>query len=181
MSQLHRVCPRSRCMSFPSLHCSGSRLLCWELSEGGPGLSALPRTKSLMFRFSGTPQRCRLDWACVLCPSPVGADQMTRCLASAVAPSLPHPSCSVFWVYYWRDFSGALCLFWGADLWLQPSWKMSTIWNPKKSWLARKPACSLVDDASLGPPSGSGCLRLLVSSGRWASLQLAISAQFFVL
>ena len=78
----------------------------------------------------------------------------------------------------------ALCLFWGADLWLQPSWRMSTVQNPKESWLARKPACSLVDDASLGlllPPSGSGCPRLLVSGGGWAGLQLASSAQSFVL
>ena len=28
--------------------------------------------------------------------------------------------------------------------------RMSTFQNPKKSWLAMKPACSLVDDASLG-------------------------------
>ena len=39
--------------------------------------------------------------------------------------------------------------------------RMSTIQNPKKSWLATKPACSLVDNVSLGlqlPPSSSGCL-----------------------
>ena len=29
--------------------------------------------------------------------------------------------------------------------------QMLTIQNSKKSWLATKPACSLVDDASLGP------------------------------
>ena len=29
--------------------------------------------------------------------------------------------------------------------------QMLTIQNPKKSWLAMKPACSLVDNASLGP------------------------------
>ena len=29
--------------------------------------------------------------------------------------------------------------------------RMSTIQNPEKSWLATKPTCSLVDDASLGP------------------------------
>ena len=28
---------------------------------------------------------------------------------------------------------------------------MLTIQNPKKSWLAKKPACSLVDKVSLGP------------------------------
>ena len=41
--------------------------------------------------------------------------------------------------------------------------QMLTVQNPKKSWLAKKPACSLVDNASLGlrlPPSGSGCLSL---------------------
>ena len=45
--------------------------------------------------------------------------------------------------------------------------QMLTVQNPKKFWLAMKPSCSLVDDASLGPqlpPSGSGlplsaCLR----------------------
>ena len=54
----------------------------------------------------------------------------------------------------------AVSLFWGADLWLQPSWRMSTLQNPSKSWLATKPAYSLVEDASLGrrlPVSGSGC------------------------
>jgi len=47
-----------------------------------------------------------------------------------------------------------------------------------------KPACSLVDDASLGPrfpPSGSGCPRLPVSGPGWAGLQPASSAQSFVL
>ena len=78
----------------------------------------------------------------------------------------------------------ALCLFWGADLWLRPSQWMSTVQNPKKSWLAMKPACSLVDDASLGPrlpPSGSGCPHLPVSGWGWAGPQPATSAQFFVL
>ena len=57
--------------------------------------------------------------------------------------------------------------------------RMSTVQNPKKSWLAMKPVCSLVDDASLGPrlpPSGSGCPYLPVSGGEWAGLQLASSA-----
>ena len=30
----------------------------------------------------------------------------------------------------------AICLFWGADLWLRPSSWMSTIQDPKKTWLA---------------------------------------------
>ena len=59
-----------------------------ELSEAGPGLRTLPKSKPLWVRFLGTPQRCRLCWACVLCPSQVQAAQMTKCLVSAVAPSL---------------------------------------------------------------------------------------------
>ena len=34
-----------------------------ELSKAGPGLRALPGSKALKFRFSGTPQRHRLSWA----------------------------------------------------------------------------------------------------------------------
>ena len=51
------VCPRSHRVRFQGLHCSGSRLLCRELSEAGPGLRELLRSKPLRFRFSGTPQR----------------------------------------------------------------------------------------------------------------------------
>ena len=75
------------------LPCSGSRLLCRELSEAGPGLYALPRSKPLRFRHSGSPQRRRLSWACILCPSQVRAAQVMRCLASmaAVTYCLPRP------------------------------------------------------------------------------------------
>ena len=73
-----------------------------------PGLPAPPRSKLLRFRHLGSPQRCRLSWACVLCPSQVQAAQVTRCLASTVGATyrLPCPCCSVFWVYNWRTFSG---------------------------------------------------------------------------
>ena len=66
MIQPHWVCPCSQHMCLPSLNCSESRLLCWELSDPGPGLCALPRSKLLRFRFSGTSQRGRLGWACIL-------------------------------------------------------------------------------------------------------------------
>ena len=85
VSQPCWVCPRSRRVCFPGLHCLGFRLLCWELSEAGPGLCARPSSKLLRFRFSSTPQRCRLSWACVLCPSQARAAQATRNLASAHA------------------------------------------------------------------------------------------------
>ena len=77
----HGVC------AFPV---SGSSFLCRGLSKLGPGLRALPRSKPLRFRFSGTPQRHRLGWACVLCPSQVQAAQAARCLASAPSPGVVH-------------------------------------------------------------------------------------------
>ena len=56
-----------------------------ELSKAGPAFCALPRSKLLQFRFSGTPQRHRHGWACVLCPSQVQAAQATRFFASALS------------------------------------------------------------------------------------------------
>ena len=104
----HGVCPISWRACFPCLYCSGSRLLCWDLLEVGPGLHALPRLKPLRFRYSGTPQRCRLGWACVLCSSQVRAAQEIRCLVNAVAVTycLSRPCRSVFWVYNRCTFSG---------------------------------------------------------------------------
>ena len=29
-----------------------------------------------------------------------------------------------------------MCLLWGVDFWLRPSWHMSTIQDPRKTWLA---------------------------------------------
>ena len=59
---------------------------------------------------SGTqsPQRHRLGWACILCPSQVRAAQVLRCLVSAVTVTyhLPRPCHSVFWVYNLCTFSG---------------------------------------------------------------------------
>ena len=72
----------SQCLSHAgpapthNAHSSGSRLLCQELSKVGPGLHAPPRSKPLKFRHSGSPQRHRLGWACVLCPSQVRVAQV---------------------------------------------------------------------------------------------------------
>ena len=98
-------------------------------------------------------------------PSSSGGEVMARAIAATYR--LSRPCHSLFWVYNRHIFS-----------------QMSTVQNPEKSWLATKPACSLVDDASLGlqlPPSGSGCSRLPVSSGGWASPQPASSSLSFVL
>ena len=113
-----------------------------ELSKAGPGLHALLRSKPLRFRILGTPQRRRLGWACMLCPSQVQAGQVTRCLASALSLDVvrlitfPVPAT---WFTGWQlvcHLRYATCLFWGANLWLRPSWRMSTVQNPRKSWLA---------------------------------------------
>ena len=69
------------------LHCSDSGLLCRELSDASPCLHALLRSGPLRFRVSGTPQRRRLGWACVLRPAQARAAQVTRCLAGEFARS----------------------------------------------------------------------------------------------
>ena len=67
----------SQCLSHTgpdparSAHSSGSRLLHRGPSEASPGLHAPPRSKPLRLGYSGSPQRRRLSWACVLCPSQV--------------------------------------------------------------------------------------------------------------
>ena len=66
--------PALGCMHLPGLNCSGSGT--WVL----------------------LPQRRRLGWACILCPSQVQAAQVTKCLESTVAATyqLPCPCRSVF-------------------------------------------------------------------------------------
>ena len=85
-------CLRSQCVYPPCPHCSGSRLLHRELSEAGPGLHSPPRSKPHRFRYSSSPQRFRLGWACILCPSQVRAAQVMRCLASAIAATSHLPA-----------------------------------------------------------------------------------------
>ena len=46
-------------------------------------------------------------------------------------PAPGFPGCAVG-----NRLSCTVCLFWGADLWLQPSQRMSSVQNPRKSWLA---------------------------------------------
>ena len=155
-----------RCMYFPGLNHSGSGS--WVLHRGadlvGPAFCALPRSEQL--RRPGA-------WRA----------HPHVCVGGVVSSSLSQlliflgVQCACF-------LRCAVCLCWGADLWLRPSWQMSTIQNSKKSWFAMKPACSLVEDASLGPqlpPYGSGCPICLSLAGGWAGPKPASSAQSFVL
>ena len=132
-------CPAGNClrqalggMKFPGLShsSSGSPVLHKGADSVGPAFCAFPGPSSSGARVLG---------------------EHSHPQVGAASSSLPHPSRSVFWVCNRPGLSGVLCLFWGADLWLRPSRWMLTIQNPKKSWLATKPACSLVQDASLGP------------------------------
>ena len=61
-----------------------------ELSKVGPGFCAFLRSKLFMFSFLSIPQRHRLSWACILCPTQVRAAQATRCLASTHSPGAVH-------------------------------------------------------------------------------------------
>ena len=63
-------------VSARGTHRSGCRLFHREPSEAGPELRAPPRSKPLRFSHSGSPQRRRLGWACVLCPSQVRVAQV---------------------------------------------------------------------------------------------------------
>ena len=60
------LAPAQGVCAFPVYTAQAPGCSAGELSKAGPGLRALPRSKP--FRFSGTPQRCRLGWTCVLCP-----------------------------------------------------------------------------------------------------------------
>ena len=115
--QPHWVCPSSWRVCFPSLHCSDSRLLCWELSDVGPGLHSLPRSKPLRFRFSTKAQTwLGLRFASVPGPSSPG-DQVLGAHShpqlKAVAYPLTHPSRSVFWMYNRHTFSVVPCVYSG--------------------------------------------------------------------
>ena len=131
------LCPLKVCMLFQST------LLRLQIAlQGvGPELHALPRSKPFRFRFLGTPQSRRLSWACILCPSQAQAAQATRCLVNTLSLGAVHfiISLPAIQIPGWQQehpVRYAVCLFWGAYLWLQPFWWMSTIQNCRKSWLA---------------------------------------------
>jgi len=168
----HSVC------AFPVYTAQAPDCSAGELPKASPGLRTLPRSTPLRFRFSGTPQRHRLSWACVLCPSQVGAAQATRCLASTLFPagwcilSSLSPSCSVSWVCSRSAVSGVLCVSSGVLIsgcdppdGCQPS---RTPGRLVSNW---EPAHSLVEDAISGAEFAPFLLALAVTclppSLRW--------------
>ena len=100
-------------MQFPGLSCSG--LGSWGTDSVGHRFLPFPCLSSLGNQVLG--ERIVPGGLVILITSPVQAAWFPRCTARA--PSQ---------VY--------CCLLWGADLRLRPSWQMSTIQDPRKTWLA---------------------------------------------
>ena len=105
------------CVHFQVLSCSGSDS--WVVHKGtdsvGPAFCALSRSKQL--RQLGAWQAHSPQVQCILSPlqsQPLSflGEQQECCLRCAV------------------------CLLWRADLWLQPSRRMTTVQDPRKTWLA---------------------------------------------
>ena len=98
----HWVCPTHGVCAVPVYTAQAPGCSAGELSKAGPELHALPRSKPLRFRFSGTPRRHKLGWACILCPSRFGATQATRCLTSTLSHvgSASYHLPSPWWLYY---------------------------------------------------------------------------------
>ena len=122
----HWICPSSRHHVL-----LGSTLLRLQLVLQG---NCLRRALGCVLSPSGSGSRVLHKG--VLCPSKVRAAQVPRCLASALSPggrlrliASPVPASQ------FRHLRCAVCLLWGADLWLRPSWRMSTIQNPWMSCL----------------------------------------------
>ena len=127
--QISLACVGSACIGWTTLGLPKPKAASWvytaqalgcsagELSNAGPGLRALPRSKLFRFRFLGTPQSHRLGWACVLCPSHVWAVQVTKCLASAHSPvgavhltTSPVPASEFPWLCSGNTISGVACV-----------------------------------------------------------------------
>ena len=133
----HSVC------AFPVYTAQAPGCSAGELSKAGAGFRSLPNSKPIRFRFSGTPQRHRLNWSCLLChprfeqlrrPGAwrVHSSQVGQCVLS---PPWSQPI-GFLGVQQECCLRCDMCLIWGADLWPQPSWWLSTVQDPRKTWLA---------------------------------------------
>ena len=141
------------------------------LQGTGPELCVLPRPKPLRFRFSGTPQKCRLGWACVLCLPRLSCSGSQE-LDGRTLPwcGAPYPLCGPSLSFRKTQLGACtLCLFSGAGLSPRPSQQMSTIQNLRKSLVRNwRPVCSLIGDTPLGPSlplSPPPCLLPLAGDG----------------
>ena len=135
VSEPHWVCPHSRHVFFPGLHCSGFQValqgncLRWalgcmhfpRLSRSGSGSQVLHKGTD-----SVGPMPCALPEL----PSSSGDQMLGECtlprwavhLITSPVPATWFPGCAAG-----ACLRCAVCLLWGADLWLQPSWWMATV------------------------------------------------------
>ena len=152
------------CVHFPGLSHSGSgsQVLLKGADSVGPAFCAFPGPSSSIDQVLG--ERSVPGGLCLLITSkPLGFLGMLQDC---------HLRC-------------AMCHLWGADLWLQPSWHMSTVQDPRKTWLATGSLLTVWwRMLSLGPRlplTGSGCCppASLPLVGGWASPQLASSPLAF--
>ena len=134
------VCTQCLSPAGPLPSCSAQTALALRCSAGNRLRPALGCMHLPYLSRSGSPQRRRFGWDCVLCPSQVQVAQVfgERCHCDLS----PFPSLQL-------SFLGVQ---------LAPLLRrMVTVQNPKKSQLAKKPACSLVVYVSQGllwPTSG---------------------------
>ena len=104
--------PASGVCVFPVYTVQAPGCSAGEMSKASPGLHELPKSKLLRFSYSGSPQRRRLGWACILCPSQVRAAQVMKCLASMVAATYrtPIPATRFSGCTMGDAFSGVPCV-----------------------------------------------------------------------
>ena len=109
--------------SFPVYTAQGPGCSAGELSKAGPGLWTLPRS-TLLGSGSQVFHKVTDSVGPVLCPFQVRAAQMINCLASALFPGVEHlitswsRQLSFLGAQQERRLRCAMCLLWGADLWL---------------------------------------------------------------
>ena len=103
------------CTHFPGLSCSGSvsRVLYKGADSVWPAFCALPRSEQLRRRGAWQAHSPHVG-LCILSPPPL------KLLSFLGARTAGAPS------------RCAVCLLWGADLWLRPSWRTSTVQGPRK-------------------------------------------------
>ena len=128
----HWICPCSRRVCFPGLHCSGSRLLC---------RSCLKQALHCL-HFPGLGRSGSGSWVLHKGTDSVGPAfySLPRCLVSTVSPggsvhliTSPVPAAWFPDVQWACRLRCAVPLLWGADLWLRSSWRLSTIQDPRKT------------------------------------------------
>ena len=165
---LHWVCPVHGSVCFLGLHCSGFKVLCRGTVPSRPCVSCTSQVSGVQAQ---TIHKGTGSAGCVLGERTVPGG---RCV-------LLTPNC---WLLAFRSAvrcalrePAQLCCVCplGADLRLWPSWKMPTIQDPRRAWLATGNLLSLVEDACLwgwdwssplpSGPRGPACLSASYGKG----------------